>query len=172
MNMSIRLCEDIISEFYTHNRFISDAGIRIGDVQVDISQITVPCYFVSTQGDHIAPWESCFAGVTKVNGDSYFVLGKSGHVAGIINPPEQNKYGFWHGRPQAGEAGSEWKQHATYHPGSWWGNWEQWLQSHDKGKRRAPPPRAHMAASPGKAPGNYVLEKCSVTGTNGLSRHP
>ena len=96
----------------------------------DLRKVKVPCYFVSTVEDHIAPWKSTYMGACLPTGNTKFVLGGSGHIAGIVNPPVANKYGYWTndatdgnlpGNPEDFLAG------ATQNPGSWWTHWNAWM---------------------------------------------
>ena len=99
-------------------------------VPIDISQNKVPSYFIATLEDHIAPWKGSYLGATALGGPSRFVLGGSGHIAGIVNPPSANKYGFWTndkaGKTLPGNP-DEWLENAKQHDGSWWTDWQKWI---------------------------------------------
>src|SRR5260221_5875392 len=97
-------------------------GITLAGVKIDLSKVTVPTYFVSAIEDHIAPWKTTYAGRQLLSGKSKFVLGGSGHIAGMINPPSANKYGYWTNEvlPKDAEA---WFEGAKQHEGSWWTDW-------------------------------------------------
>jgi len=117
--------------FYLRNMYIKNAlrkpgGITLGGVPIDVTKIKIPTYFISTVEDHIAPWKSTFAGAKLLAGPVRFVLGGSGHIAGIINPPAGNKYCYWTGAKPAGNADA-WLQEAKQHPGSWWSDWAEWI---------------------------------------------
>jgi polyhydroxyalkanoate synthase len=78
--------------FYLRNMYMKNllkepGGIEIGGVPIDLSKIKVPTYFISTIEDHIAPWKSTYSGARNFGGNVRFVLGGSGHIAGIVNPP-------------------------------------------------------------------------------------
>jgi polyhydroxyalkanoate synthase len=146
--------------FYLRNMYIRNAlrepgGITLGGVPIDVTKIRIPAYFISTAEDHIAPWKSTFAGARLLAGPVRFVLGGSGHIAGIINPPAGNKYCYWTGPNPEGDADA-WFEQATQHPGSWWTDWADWIGKH--AGKQVP------ARSPGDggldvieaAPGSYV----------------
>ncbi len=80
---------------YMENRLIEPGGIEIDGTPIDLAKIKAPCYFISTIEDHIAPWKSTYMGARRFGGPTRFVLGGSGHIAGIVNPPAANKYGYW-----------------------------------------------------------------------------
>ncbi|MEP7274737.1 MAG: class I poly(R)-hydroxyalkanoic acid synthase, partial [Betaproteobacteria bacterium] len=104
-------------------------GLTLAGVKIDLSKVTVPAYFVSAMEDHIAPWKTTYAGPAILGGKSRFVLSGSGHIAGMVNPPAANKYGYWTNaaRPEDPEA---WLEGATQHPGSWWPDWLKWVGPH------------------------------------------
>jgi polyhydroxyalkanoate synthase len=112
-------------------------------------------YAVGTEQDHIVPWRSAWRITRLASGDSRFVLGGSGHIAGIINPPSKGR-GYWTGAPAA--TADEWIATATQHQGSWWSDWVEWLRPR-AGERGAPPSLGNDAYPPlAPAPGTYVLE--------------
>src|SRR5258706_16114573 len=93
-------------------------GITLGGVRIDLRKIRIPGYFVSTLEDHIAPWKSTYKGARILSGPKRFVLGGSGHIAGIVNPPSAKKYGYrtWSQPPEAAE---EWQAGADLAASSW-----------------------------------------------------
>jgi polyhydroxyalkanoate synthase subunit PhaC len=95
-------------------------------VKIDLSKVKVPTYFVSAMEDHIAPWKTTYAGPRILSGPSRFVLSGSGHIAGMINPPSANKYGYWVNDALPADA-SEWFAGATQQPSSWWSDWRKWV---------------------------------------------
>jgi poly[(R)-3-hydroxyalkanoate] polymerase subunit PhaC len=146
--------------FYLRNMYMKNllrepGGITLLGVPIDLSKITVPVYFVSAIEDHIAPWKATYAGPKLVSGKARFVLSGSGHIAGMINPPAANKYGYWINEKLPTDA-DDWLAGAAQHEGSWWPDWAKWLAAH-RGKEVA-------ARVPGKgklkviepAPGTYA----------------
>jgi polyhydroxyalkanoate synthase len=135
---------------------LSKGKMVLGGVRLDLKKIKVPIYNLATREDHIAPAESVFRGSRCFGGPVKFVLAGSGHIAGVINPPEQAKYQYWTGEaPRSGPLDT-WLAKATEHPGSWWPDWLAWLKAHDS---RTVPARK---VGGGKlkpiedAPGSYV----------------
>ncbi|WP_016853786.1 class I poly(R)-hydroxyalkanoic acid synthase [Halomonas smyrnensis] len=115
-----------LRHLYAENRLVEPGGIELDGVKIDLRKISVPSYFVSTRDDHIAKWNSTYYGALLPKGPVKFVLGGSGHIAGIVNPPHKNKYGFWtnDALPPTPE---EWLEGAEAHEGSWWPNWQAWM---------------------------------------------
>jgi polyhydroxyalkanoate synthase len=110
-------------------------------------------YFASTVEDHIAPWRSTDAGAKLFASPVRFVLGGSGHIAGIVNPPAAKKYHYWtnEARPDAAD---DWFKTATQHPGSWWEDWQAWMDARNGGEKV--PARTPQNALE-DAPGSYVM---------------
>ena len=149
--------------FYLRNMYMKNllkepGGVDLAGVPIDLRKIKMPAYFVSTIEDHIAPWKSTYLGAQLFSGPTRFVLGGSGHIAGIVNPPVANKYGYWL-NPAAGlpKSADEWFAGAAQNPGSWWNDWLQWV-TQQNGDEKVP------ARDPGKgrlkafedAPGSYA----------------
>jgi polyhydroxyalkanoate synthase len=127
----------------------------VGGVPIDISSITTPSYFISTEDDHIAPWKSTYLGAQLFTGPVRFVLGKSGHIAGIVNPPAANKYGFYT-NDDLSETPDEWLQDAEEHAGSWWPDWQSWVEQYAGDKVPARVPGEGGLKPIEDAPGSYV----------------
>jgi polyhydroxyalkanoate synthase len=116
-----------LRNMYLRNALKDPAGISLADVPIDVSRIVLPTYFVSAIEDHIAPWKTTYAGPRLLGGKSRFVLSGSGHIAGMINPPSANKYGYWT-NDKLGPTPDEWLGGAKQHEGSWWNDWLTWLK--------------------------------------------
>jgi polyhydroxyalkanoate synthase len=145
-----------LRNMYLANRLKEPGGIELGGVPIDLRKIDVPAYFVSPAEDHIAPWKSTYLGARLPKGPTRFVLGGSGHIAGIINPPSSGKYGYWtsEGLPESAEA---WQSNATRHEGSWWNDWKEWIagvNGADRVPARVPGGGALPAIE--DAPGSYA----------------
>jgi polyhydroxyalkanoate synthase len=111
---------------------------------------------VGTEQDHIVPWRSAWRITQLASGGARFVVGGSGHIAGIINPPSRGR-GYWVNPTQASSP-EEWMAGATHHDGSWWTDWIEWLRPRS-GPRVAPPSMGSARHPPlARAPGAYVLE--------------
>ncbi|MBW7902812.1 MAG: class I poly(R)-hydroxyalkanoic acid synthase [Rhodocyclaceae bacterium] len=148
--------------FYLRNMYLKNllrepGGIEIAGVPIDLSKVKTPCYFISTVEDHIAPWKSTYKGALLPSGPVKFVLGGSGHIAGIVNPPAANKYGYWT-NDALPETPEEFLAGATQHPGSWWTDWQQWLLALPNGEKKAPArrPGSGGLAALEDAPGAFV----------------
>ena len=145
--------------FYLRNCYLDNklsAGqITMGNVRLDLSRVTMPIYNFAAREDHIAPAKSVFVGSQYFGSNVTFVMGGSGHIAGVINPASKPKYQFWTGGPPKGEF-EDWVSKAKETPGSWWPNWLQWVteQAPEKVKARKPGGRFKTL---GDAPGTFVL---------------
>jgi polyhydroxyalkanoate synthase len=147
--------------FYLRNMYLKNllkdpGGITLGGVPIDLRKIAVPAYFISTVEDHIAPWMSTYKGARLLPGPVKFVLGGSGHIAGIVNPPAANKYGYWT-HEELPETPDEWRSSAAWHEGSWWTDWEEWIAAQNGPERVAArvPGEGGLAAIE-DAPGSYA----------------
>lgn len=157
-NMPATMHSQYLRWMYLHNDLIKPGKIRLNKVAIDIRKIDCPCFFVSTEKDHIAPWKTVYLGFKLMNGPKQFLLGGSGHIAGIINPPSAKKYQY-HSNKEAPKTAEEWLEKATRHEGSWWPEWLDWLKKHS-GRYRAAPDLNTLPYPPlYKAPGQYVLKK-------------
>jgi polyhydroxyalkanoate synthase len=116
-----------LRNMYVKNRLREPGGISLAGTPIDVSKVTVPAYFVSAIEDHIAPWKTTYAGTQLLGGKTRFVLSGSGHIAGMINPPAANKYGYWTNEKLPATA-DEWFNGAKQHQGSWWNDWLAWLR--------------------------------------------
>jgi polyhydroxyalkanoate synthase len=117
-----------LRNMYMKNKLKEPGGITLARTPIDVTKITTPAYFVSAMEDHIAPWKTTYAGVQLLGGEKRFVLSGSGHIAGMINPPVANKYGYWTS-DKLQKAADDWLQGAQQHEGSWWTDWMDWLKS-------------------------------------------
>jgi polyhydroxyalkanoate synthase len=144
-----------LRNLYLKNLLAKPGGITLGGVPIDLNRVKTPLYFVSTQEDHIAPWRSTYAGAKLFPGPVRFVLGGSGHIAGIVNPPAANKYSFWTNPRLPGDP-EQWLKGASQHPGSWWTDWAGWIAQHggDKVPERIPGKGKLKAIE--DAPGSYA----------------
>jgi polyhydroxyalkanoate synthase len=143
--------------FYLRNMYLKNllgvpGGIALEGVPIDLSKVKVPAYFISTVEDHIAPWKTVYKGSKYLGGEVRFVLGGSGHIAGIVNPPAAKKYHYWT-NDALPESAEEWFKTATQRPGSWWEDWQAWMDARNAGEKVA-------ARTPNEpledAPGSYV----------------
>ena len=144
-----------LRNMYQKNLLVEAGGITLKGVPIDLGKIATPCYFLSTKEDHIAPWASTYQGSRRFGGPVRFVLGGSGHIAGVINPPPSTKYGYWTNDARAADA-EQWLRGAEHHEGSWWPDWQAWLVRKSGAKVAARDPAAGGLPPLEDAPGNYV----------------
>jgi len=142
--------------FYLRNMYLKNllgvpGGISLDGVPIDLSKVEVPAYFVSTVEDHIAPWRTTYKGSRYLGGEVRYVLGGSGHIAGIVNPPAAKKYHYWtnDARPESPE---EWFKTATQRPGSWWEDWQAWMDRQNRDMSGGTP------MVPARVPGDRELK--------------
>ena len=136
------------SELLLENKLKEPAGFTVGDVAIDLADITTPMLVIALKDDHVSAWEAVYGGARHLGAD--FVLGGSGHNAGIVNPPSANKHGYWTNPQQPADA-KAWLATATRHEGSWWPWWTRWLSS--KGSKKqvdARKPRNPIEPAPGR----------------------
>ena len=151
---------------YLENKLSQPGAVRACGTPVDLAKIKVPVFVYSSRADHIVPWRAAYRTIGLVGGEKVFVLGASGHIAGVINPPgKKQRRSYWEASPgRLGEgypADPEvWLEKATEAPGSWWPRWMEWLQRHAGGTRKAPKKAGNVqykAIEP--APGRYVKQR-------------
>jgi polyhydroxyalkanoate synthase subunit PhaC len=145
-----------LRNMYLENNLRLPGKLTMCDTPVDLGDIDMPSYVLATQEDHIVPWRSAYRTTQLVSGKSQFVLGASGHIAGVINPASKNKRSYWTGGKQGDDA-QAWLASATETPGSWWTHWVKWL-SPKSGKPVASRKRLGNAKYKPiePAPGRYV----------------
>ena len=142
-----------LREFYNENR-LARGDMTLGGIRLDLKKIKLPIFSVAAREDHIAPAASVFRGIQMFGGPVEFVLAGSGHIAGVVNPPEKVKYQYWtDGKAMASVA--DWQKSAIEHPGSWWPYWVDWLQQQSGGWIHARVPGKALSVIE-DAPGAYV----------------
>jgi polyhydroxyalkanoate synthase subunit PhaC len=127
--------------------------------RLDLGQIKAPVYVYGSREDHIVPWEAAYASTQILKGPKRFVLGASGHIAGVINPASKNKRSHWVGANRFPAEAKAWLEAAQEVPGSWWTDWAAWLAPHGGARKPAPKAqgnRKHRPIEP--APGRYVKQ--------------
>ncbi|WP_158161776.1 class I poly(R)-hydroxyalkanoic acid synthase [Grimontia hollisae] len=152
----------LLRELYLNNKLVQDKGVKVGGVWIDLNKIKVPSYFISTKEDHIALWQGTYRGAQNVGGNKTFVLGESGHIAGIVNHPAKGKYGFWV-NDELSESADEWFESAEHNAGSWWTHWDAWLSAYSP-KEKVEPYAQGSENFPviSAAPGEYVKQVLPV----------
>ena len=140
-------------EILLNNRLKDAGGIEVDGVPLDLKSIKTPVFVVALKDDHVSAWKDTYEGRFNFGGETRFILGGSGHNAGMINPPAANKHGYWTNAAAPADA-EAWLEKAENKPGSWWPEWQGWLANDDKVEPRTPgegPLKAIEAA-----PGSYV----------------
>jgi polyhydroxyalkanoate synthase len=135
-------------ELLLENKLKEPAGFKVGDVAIDLAAITTPMLVIALKDDHVSAWEAVYRGARELGAD--FILGGSGHNAGIVNPPAANKHGYWTSDQRPEEA-AEWLDGATRHEGSWWPWWSNWLDRQGSGNKvAAREPKDPIEPAPGR----------------------
>ena len=148
---------------YLENNLVKPGKVTVCGQKVDLGKINAPAYIYASREDHIVPWDGAYRNTQVLKGKTRFVLGASGHIAGVINPPAKGKRSHWIGAAGAlPNDAKQWFDKTKEHPGSWWTDWSDWLKGH-AGKQiaapRAPGNRQHQIIE--AAPGRYVKQKAS-----------
>ncbi|MFL6855346.1 MAG: PHA/PHB synthase family protein, partial [Sphingomicrobium sp.] len=133
------------------NKLKEPAGFEVGGIPIDLAAIKSPMLVIALKDDHVSAWEAVYRGARHIGAD--FILGGSGHNAGVINPPSANKHGFWTSKDQPADA-NDWLAAATRHEGSWWPTWTEWLTAHGSKK---PVPARSIDDGIEPAPGRYAM---------------
>jgi polyhydroxyalkanoate synthase len=142
-----------LREFYNENR-LAQGDMTLGGIRLDLKKIKLPIFSVAAREDHIAPAPSVFRGIQMFGGPVEFVLAGSGHIAGVVNPPDKVKYQYWtDGKAMTNIA--DWQASAVEHPGSWWPYWIEWLSQQSGGWITARVAGATLGVIE-DAPGAYV----------------
>jgi polyhydroxyalkanoate synthase len=144
-----------LRKVYQDNGLMKPGHLVLDGVPIDIGKIETPCYFLATKDDHIAPWVSSYPATQGLGGPVRFVLGASGHIAGVINPPVANKYCYWT-NADTPDAPADWFAGAERHEGSWWQDWGSWLAERSGPMVAARHPGDGKLAPIEDAPGSYV----------------
>jgi len=146
---------------YLENKLCQPGAVSVCGVPLDMRRLDMPTFIYGSREDHIVPWDSAYASTQVVSGPTTFVLGASGHIAGVINPPEKKKRSHWTNQARRLPAtGQQWLETAQEHPGSWWPVWAEWLASHAGSMVSAPrQPGSKQYPVIEAAPGRYVKRK-------------
>ncbi|AVA21425.1 MULTISPECIES: class I poly(R)-hydroxyalkanoic acid synthase [unclassified Rhizobium] len=148
--------------FYLRNCYLDNAlsqGKMVLDgKKLSLKDVKIPVYNLATREDHIAPAKSVFIGSQFFGGPVEFVVTGSGHIAGVVNPPDKHKYQFWTGGPVKGDY-DHWLGEAKETPGSWWPHWLEWIKGNDSRMVPARKPGGAALNAIEEAPGSFVMER-------------
>jgi polyhydroxyalkanoate synthase subunit PhaC len=141
-----------LRECYLENA-LTEEHMILGGAPVHLQDVKIPVISIAAKEDHIAPAKSVFHGCRFFGTDVHFVLAGSGHIAGIVNPPNKTKYQYWTGGTPEGDL-QTWLENASETPGSWWPYWDHWIRKQDG------------ALVPARTPGDGKLDPlCDAPGT-------
>ena len=149
-----------VRNMYLENRLCEPGALTMLGERVDLGRIAVPAFVYASREDHIVPWQSAYRATQLLGGEVRFVLGSSGHIAGVVNPPGGRKRAYWSNEERTADAAS-WLAGATEQRGSWWPAWIEWL-GRRAGKKVTPPDPAAAGFAPlAPAPGEYVRQRAA-----------
>lgn len=145
---------------YLENRLRAPGALVNCGVPVDLGKVRAPVFVLATREDHIVPWRSAYRTLGLVGSeDKTFILGASGHIAGVVNPAAKKRRSHWVGEPYPADPES-WLENAEEVSGSWWPEWSEWLARHAGGERKAPSRPGSVKYKPIEpAPGRYVKQR-------------
>lgn len=158
-NLPANMYTFYINKMYLENKLSEPNGLEVCGEPIDLGKIKIPCYFLSTVEDHIAPWKGTFKATETFGSNIEFVLGASGHVAGVINPASKNRRNYWT-KGEQGQGPDHWLETAERQEGSWWPNWAEWVRRRAGKKVDAPKDygnETYTVIEP--APGSFVRRR-------------
>jgi polyhydroxyalkanoate synthase subunit PhaC len=160
-NLPFKWHKAYLQDLYRDNKLVQPDALSVAGTPIDLGRIETPIYVQAGKEDHIAPAESVFRILRHVKGPAKFVLAGSGHIAGVVNPPDAQKYQYWT-NPNKVSSLEEFVAGATETKGSWWPDWVEWLRAHDPGEvpatgKRAPGGKGDKVIE--DAPGRYVRSR-------------
>ena len=130
-NMPAKMHSFYLRHMYRDNQLVKPGGITIDGRKIDMRKVKTPSYFLSTKEDHIAPWQATYQTTQLFGGEKTFTLAASGHIAGVVNHPDNKKYHYYL-NPKTPEDPESWLDKAVEHPGSWWTHWQDWMAPYIK----------------------------------------
>ena len=150
-----------VRNMYLENNLVVPGKLSMLGVPVDLSRIEYPTYVLATREDHIVPWKSAYRTTQLMRGAMRFVLGASGHIAGVVNPAAKNRRSYWTGDARALPADPQaWLAAAEEHRGSWWKDWDAWISRYSGGMVKAKKRLGSTRYKPIEpAPGRYVKQR-------------
>lgn len=151
-----------LRHLYLENRLKQPGSLQICGASIDLRKVSVPTFIYGSRDDHIVPWQTAYASVHLLGGPCRFVLGASGHIAGVVNPPAKQQRAYWVNVDLPEESGN-WFEAATQYPGSWWPAWCDWLVDYAGEKHAATHVLGdHHYLPIEMAPGRYVQQKSTA----------
>jgi len=148
-----------VRNMYLENKLKVPGALENCGVPVDLGSVDLPIFILATREDHIVPWRTAYRTLHLMQGEKTFVLGASGHVAGVVNPASKNRRSYWTNESHP-ENSEDWFESAKEHPGSWWPVWSEWLLKYSDGARKAPKSAGSVQYKAIEAaPGRYVKQR-------------
>jgi polyhydroxyalkanoate synthase len=144
-----------LRNMYQRNLLTEPGGIELCGVPIDLREVRIPVYMLSTREDHIAPWKATYVATQLFQGPTRFTLAGSGHIAGVVNPPATAKYGYWTNSDLPPDP-DDWLAGAASQAGSWWPDWADWIRRQSGAEVAARKPGGGKARPLCDAPGEYV----------------
>ena len=144
-----------LRKMYQENLLSKPGGITLEGVPIELGKIKAPVFMLSTKEDHIAPWKSTYAATKLFSGPVRFVLAASGHIAGVVNPPDAKKYSHWTNSKLPADPDA-WLRSAAEREGSWWPEWAKWAAKFSGEQVPARQPGDGKLKPIEDAPGSYV----------------
>lgn len=146
---------------YLENNLVKPGKVKVDGHPIDLGTLDMPAYIYGSREDHIVPWKGAYASTRVLTNPQRFVLGASGHIAGVINPPARKRRSYWAHDPSANHdvqlTAEQWLDAASEHPGSWWPDWADWLAGQSGSQVTArPQPGSDRFKPIEPAPGRYV----------------
>jgi polyhydroxyalkanoate synthase subunit PhaC len=148
-----------LRHMYLQNQLIEPGKLRGAGQALDLRAIECPAFVYGSKEDHIVPWTAAYQATQLLGGKTKFVLGASGHIAGVVNPAHKNKRNYWRApenQKTTPNSSSEWLSQSEMVPGSWWGEWQSWLKPYGGKKVKTSALKVNRVKSLGNAPGSYV----------------
>ena len=146
---------------YLENNLVVPGKVQVSGHPIDLTRLDMPAYLYGSREDHIVPWQTAYASTRHLRGEQTFVLGASGHIAGVINPPQKKRRCYWVPDSSDQELPEEpqvWLEQAHEHQGSWWPHWAEWLSGYSGAQVKSPAKLGNANYPPlESAPGSYVL---------------
>lgn len=152
-NLPAKMYMFYMQNMYLENKMIRPGGIALSGEKINLTKIDVPSFSVAAKRDHIALWQGVYSGYKLLSGDKTFCLTDAGHVAGVVNPPNNSKYSH-HISSKIVEDANEWLQSSELKKGSWWNSWSKWLKSYSGSLKKSVNYRNLKEIE--LAPGSYV----------------
>ena len=150
-NVAGKIHNSLLRRLYLENQLVK-GELKIRHTRIALAKVKTPVLLVSAVDDHIALWQGTWQGMALFGGERRFILAESGHIAGIINPPDANKYGFWQSEAEA-DSPAQWLAGATHQSGSWWPEMMRFIKDRDEAE---PVPARQPVEGLEAAPGSYV----------------